>query len=50
MDFCKMILGREATQEEAEAIQKCQEILDSLEGEEQLSLIGVLPKPRPKQS
>jgi len=40
-----MILGREATEEEAKAIEEAQIILDSLE----LSIMGVFPKPRPKQ-
>jgi hypothetical protein len=45
MDFYKMILGREATEEEAKLIEEAQLILDKAE----LSLLGILPKPRPQK-
>lgn len=43
----KLVLGREATEKEVEALKAAQEILDALEGD-QLQIIGVLPKPRPR--
>jgi len=44
MDFKQMILGREATEEEILVLEEVQTILDKYE----LSLIGILPKPRPR--
>jgi len=44
MDFKNLILGREATAEEVKVLEEAQKVLDKAG----LSILGILPKPRPQ--